>query len=706
MGMTDFFGCGLRITMCRSATKVSLLALENAARFLERGGFRTWRGPLFAAEFPGVAIEISHQLTKKHDEWRLSRTQSRTHRSRASKSEEGAEMEQSYWRAVSTQRITRRRALAATAGAAVGAGLLAACGGGSTKSGSGGNKSGLVTQPVDTFKQAKRGGTLRDANTQEPPSLDFGTPLRGHPGAKVVEALLRDEPGVLKPPGGEIAPSIAESWEWSPDRLQVTLKLRPGVKFHNKPPVNGRALDIDDVLFSWKRFGANSPNRGSVDNAFNPGAPVLSLSAADPRTIVIKLKEPVAYALELFVGTYGHINGNVAMLPKEADSTLDLRKDMIGTGPFVMANYASSVGFTFKRNPEYFDKDFALVDQIDYPLVSEYATRIAQFKAGNIHYLADVRGEDLLSVKREEPRLLIYPSIIQLPVTQATDHITFGMLPDGKSPFLDERVRQAVSMSWDRDLWIETFHNIAKFEAEGLPLEARWNSHIWAGWDGWWLDPKGKDFGANAKYFRHDLAEAKKLLAAGGYPNGFDTTSHYPISGTGSAVARLADVSDGMAREIGVRTKTENTDYATVYIPQYRDGQGQYEGWSYHSMSGASINSLSPVRSLAAMFWSKSGTTFSGFSTSGKNDLAGDPQLDGLIEKARLEPDNDRRLALVFDIQRYLGKSMWGLLQAGGATGFTMAWPALSNYGVYQATAGWGHYRWWLDDTKAPFKSG
>jgi peptide/nickel transport system substrate-binding protein len=615
-------------------------------------------------------------------------------------------MQQGYWANISGHKLPRRRALAFSGGAALGAALLAACGSSGAKSGSSkAGSSGLVTQPIDTFKQAKRGGTLKDANTQEPPSLDFGTPLRGHPGAKVVEALLRDEPGVLKPPGGEVAPGLAESWEWSPDRLQISLKLRQNVKWHNKAPVNGRTLDMDDVLFSAKRFVDKSPNAGSVFNSANPEAPVLSLTAADPRTIVIKLKEPVAYVLELFVGTYGHITGNVAMLPKEADGSLDLRKDMIGTGPFMMSNYTSSVGFTFKRHPEYFDRDFALVDEIEYPLVSEYAARLAQLKAGNIHYLADVRGEDILIVKKDEPRLLIYPSIVQLPVTQATDHITFGMLPDGKSPFLDERVRQAVSLAWDRDLWIETFHNVAKFASEGLAVEPRWNSHIWAGLEGWWLDPKGKDFGPNAKYFKHDPAEAKKLLAAAGYPNGFDTTSHYPISGTGSAVARLADVSDGMVREVGIRTKTENTDYATVYIPQYRDGQGQYEGWSYHSMSGASINSLSAVRSLAAMFWSKSGTTFSGFSTSGKNDKSGDPQLNLMIEKARIEPDVERQKSLVFDIQRYLAKTMWGLLQAGGATGFTMAWPALSNYAVYQATAGWGHYRWWLDDTKSPFKA-
>jgi peptide/nickel transport system substrate-binding protein len=421
--------------------------------------------------------------------------------------------------------------------------------------------------------------------------------------------------------------------------------------------------------------------------------------------VVIKLSEPVVHALELFASP-GHITGNIAVLPKESDTTLDVRGDMIGTGPFVMTEYKPSIGFTFKRHPEYFDQDHVLVDQMDFPLVSEYASRLSQFKAGNIHFLATVRPEDLLVVKKDEPRILIYPSIVLAPVSQATDHLTFGLLPEGKSPFLDERVRQAVSMSWDRDLYIEVFHNISKFAAEGLPQETRWHSQVWAGHEGWWLDPQGKDFGPNAKYFKHDIAEAKKLMAAAGHPNGFNIRSSYPVSGTGSDVKRLAEVLDGMAGDIGIKTTVGPIDYATEYIPIYRDGSGQYEGWAYHSISGSNPGSLSPVRGTADMYWPKAGVTFKGFSTSGKNDQSGDPTLTSMLEKARIERDTEKRRSLLFDVQRHLGKAMWGLLQPGAATSFEMAWPAVGNYSVWFPTGvGWAHYQWWLDQTKPPFTS-
>jgi peptide/nickel transport system substrate-binding protein len=612
-------------------------------------------------------------------------------------------VERSYWAKTLAYRLGRRRTLA-LAGGLTGAALLAACGS-SHDSGTSGSKSDLLAQPVDTTKQARRGGTYKDQNPNDAPSLEVVSPIAIHVANRVYSTLVRQMPGVLKPSGEQLAPDIAESWEFSPDGLQITMKLRQGVKWHNKAPVNGRPLDIDDVLFSWNRYAAKSSQRGFVSNAANPAAPVLSFTAPDQKTVVIKLTEPLVYALELFA-SFGTFTGNVVMVPKETDGTFDIRNDMIGTGPFTLDRYSSSVGWTVKRNQEYFDPDWALLDQIETAVIPEYATSLAQFKAGNLHQL-DVKPEDLLSVKREEPRLLIYPTDVTFLTTNTQ---TFGVLPEGKSPFLDERVRQAASLSLDRDLWIDTFHNVSKFNTEGLPLETRWNSHLLGEWDGWWLDPRGKDFGANAKFFQHDIAEGKKLLAAAGYPSGFDVTAHYPTSGPQSTENPFENVVHGMNADIGIRVKIEHADYNTQYIPLYRDGQGQFEGETFQSIGGSTFRLISPVAALAAQYWSKAGTSFKGFSTSGKNDKSGDPQLNSMIEKARLEHDTEKRRALTFDVQRYLAKAMYGLYFPGGATAFTMAWPALSNFRVHRiasrdiTSTPWGTYRLWIDNEKAPFK--
>ena len=59
----------------------------------------------------------------------------------------------------------------------------------------------------------------------------------------------------------------------------ITLKLRQGVKWHNKAPVNGRAVDVDDVLFSWNRFAAKGATAPSSSTSANPDAPILSMTA-------------------------------------------------------------------------------------------------------------------------------------------------------------------------------------------------------------------------------------------------------------------------------------------------------------------------------------------------------------------------------------------------------------------------------------------
>ncbi|HLF77459.1 MAG TPA: ABC transporter substrate-binding protein [Dehalococcoidia bacterium] len=540
---------------------------------------------------------------------------------------------------------------------------------------------------------------MKDRTFGDPASLDILAPSTTHNsvGPHVYSALFQFKPGVLKPTENEIAGDVVESWEWAPDGLSATLKLRPGVKFHDKPPINGRALDTDDVLFSWDRFSRLSSGRIGVANSADPDGPVLSLTAPDAKTLVLKLKEPLTYALALFAENLG---GRPLMIAKETGTSFDIRGDAIGTGPFVLTKYTPSVGFNFKRNPDYYDQDFAFVEQIELPIVAEYAAALAQLKAGNIYSMGSggntpkVKAEDILPTKREESRLSIYPGDL----AGGGPRMGFGYLPG--SPFLDERIRQAASMSIDRDLYIDTFQNVSKFTSEGLPMETRWNTSLSGSLEGWWLDPQGKEFGANAKYYKHDLAEAKKLLSAAGHPNGMqNVTSTYITSGELGDLPKQSSVIEGMLLEGGIATKFNPVDYNTQYIPKYRDNQGRFDGLVF-KLPGGGAGKNDPVGALSSEFWSKGGVTFYGFDSAKKGDQSGDPEVEALIVKARVERDINRRKALVYDIQRLLAKGSYGILPPGVATTFVMAWPSLGNFRVYQG--GRLNYRLWVDQTKAP----
>ena len=288
--------------------------------------------------------------------------------------------------------------------------------------------------------------------------------------------------------------------------------------------MNGRTLDASDVVFSLERYAKVGPLGTLVFNSAKPGAPVTSVTAPDSGTVVLKLSEPIVYMPNWFAA-FGSFTGQIIMYPKEAGGTLDLRNEIIGTGPFQLKAHTPSVGFTLARNPDYWDKDAAMMDTIEMPVVQEYASRLAQLKAGNVYYgisANTLRAEDVLTLKRDEPRIQLYQSNFD---TGGPGQVaTFGHLPVGQNKFQDERVRQAVSMSWDRDLYISAFYNTDNFEKSGFPVQTGWcsgvpfNESYRAG--GWFLDPKGKDFGPNAKYYQHDIAEAKKLIAAAGFPAG------------------------------------------------------------------------------------------------------------------------------------------------------------------------------------------
>jgi peptide/nickel transport system substrate-binding protein len=579
------------------------------------------------------------------------------------------------------------------------AALLAACGGGDDR-GDQGSVSDLVTKPEDSSKSARRGGELkhfRNAGTDNMDPYGSLSPITSSLAGLSYSRLTMLKAGHLEDSNGEFVGDIAESWEWSPDRLQLTMKLRNDVKFHNIAPVNGRAVDMDDVLLSWRRFSDRGLLRSELVNSVNPAAPVQSVSATDSRTLVFKLASPLIY-LTTLLGTPN--SGNPHIAPKEADGGFDLRTSMIGTGPFMLENYEPSLRWVFKRNPDYFmARDKPYVDTLSIPIVPEYASGLAQFKAGNIHYFA-VLSNDLMTMKRDVPELALYQGVYNS--TPFRSIFGWNPTPAEKTPFRDERVRQAYSMSWDRDLFTDVVYSVDQLKTEGLPIETRWNTELNANfYPGWWLDPKGRDFGPNAKYMEHNAAEAKKLMTAAGFANGVEVVNTYWTSGEGGPdFPRNVEVLCDMAREVGFRFTTNVLAFSNEYSPRYRDSKGRFEGISYKF--GPSGGGEDAIGRLVFFNHSKGGG-YSGFDPAGRGDFSGDPVIDDLLDKAKAEADVERRKSIAHDVQRHLAKTAYHPRWPAAATGFELAWPAVRNYRVWDRDPRPNYY-FWLDETLPPYR--
>ncbi|HLF77634.1 MAG TPA: ABC transporter substrate-binding protein, partial [Dehalococcoidia bacterium] len=563
--------------------------------------------------------------------------------------------------------------------------------------------SGLLAKREDATKQAKAGGTLITTNPADPPHFD--PHLLTLPAAMattlIYNKLFTIKPGVLQTSDGTIEGDMVESWEFSPDKLTLTMKIRGDVGTPpNQAPVNGRKLDAQDVVYSWSRFSATGSGRTDLANVATPSAPILSFAATDNRTVVAKLKEPVS---SILAGLASQLQGLYFVVPKEADGGVDLRRNPVGAGPYYLSEYVPSSRLVYTRNPGSYDK-LAYPDKIETPIITENAQVIAQLIAGNIYAnYSPVPATSVVQIKRDAPRISLY----QTDLNAVGVSIFFGFKTGAKAPFKDARMRQAFSMAMDRDLLIDAWGNGSQFKKDGLVVETAWNSAARPyDYKGWWLDPKSKEFGENAKYYKYDVAEAKKLLSAAGYKG--ETLESQEAAGTNYGLNYAAQVETvlGMAADAGMKFTRNQHQAPSPWNAEFRDSRGFFDGIGFR---------LTPVPTepgdgLFAIY-NKNGSLNYGFDAEGKGvatkdgPFNGDPTCDDLTQKMRTEFDNAKRIQYAHELQKYVGKQLYFHQALGSSTGFNVAWPVLRNFGVFQGLQ-WGYLqkRFWIDETQAPIK--
>jgi ABC-type transport system substrate-binding protein len=283
----------------------------------------------------------------------------------------------SYWTAVAQSRLTRRRALQAT-GAGVLAAGIGACGGGSDDSSKkGGGSASLVAKPVDTSSKAVKGGVFQGQLPQDPNVFDVitGTAADVNHPARAYSRIIKYQsykfPDKVQP---AVAPDAATSWEFSGDGTQITYKLRPNLKFDPREPTNGRLVNAQDVKFSFDRFMTISTQRSVFANSVDPAAPVLSTSAPDDKTFVLKLAFPYA-PINMLVAAWRY----VVVMPVEADGKFDIKNTIRGSGAWRLKDYARSAYYEYVKNPDWYDADKLNLEGKKYAILPDVAANMAQF---------------------------------------------------------------------------------------------------------------------------------------------------------------------------------------------------------------------------------------------------------------------------------------------------------------------------------------
>ncbi len=466
----------------------------------------------------------------------------------------------------------------------------------------------------------KRGGILR-ARGADPVHFDphLTRAFMTHTTLSFVyNKLLRHKVGPDVPPGTFIVePDLAERWE-SPDDTTYIFHLRQGVKWHNKPPVNGRELVAEDVKFSFDRFLTvpGNPERQLLES-------VDRVEVVDRYTVKFLLKEPFVWLLDILANAMCMW----IVAPEVAQKYDDFKKveTAIGTGPFLLESYEPNVKTVFKRNPDYFRQGLPYIDGVEWLVVQDESTGLAMYRTGQLDTGPGgnwtVRQEDLEALKKSHPHLH-YQDMLAINAT------TIWMRTD-QPPFNDVRVRRAISQAVDRQALIEAVY------LRGEPSPA-----IGRGLAQWSLPID--QLGAGAKYYQYDPKEAKRLLAEAGFAKGMKTPLTVS-SGYGRDLIEATQLVQRYLKDVGIEVELKIQEYGAY---QATTGQGKFDGMA-----------MGPF----AVAWEGDSALYGPYMPDQPRNRGhiNDPKLTAMVQEQRRTKDPEARKQILVDFQRYAAEQQY-----------------------------------------------
>ena len=491
----------------------------------------------------------------------------------------------------------------------------------------------------------KRGGTL-SLRLWDPPHWDphLTISYKTHIAYSFTHSrLLKHKAGPGVQPGTfPIEGDLAESWT-QPNETTYVFKLRRGVRWQNKPPVNGRELTADDVVYSVERFktvtgNANAYMLSSVDK----------VEAPDKYTVKFTLKEPYVWFLDMLANSHA-----VAIIAKECVEKFgDLKKyeSAVGSGPWMLDSYRPNVGYTFVRNPNYFVTGQPYIERIEVAVDEDNASRMAAFIAGKydlgweyqgvINRVDWVQIKDTLKQKRPRLQTAEYPNAVMNHISMRTD----------KAPFSDVRVRRAMSLSIHRQGIID-----AVYEGVGAlnpPVPAALRE---------WSVPMNQ-LGEGARWYKYDLTQARKLMAEAGYPKGFQATMDFTTYGS-TVLVDIAQLVLKHLKDIGIDTKLNQKEYGAYISTSF---YGKFDSMVFGPQTGFQ----EPDNFLYGQYYPGELKNQSHIN---------DPIVADMLIRQRRTQDVAKRREVIHNIQRYLANQQY-YVQMGSAMQIAVWDGALKNY--------------------------
>ena len=462
---------------------------------------------------------------------------------------------------------------------------------------------------------------------------------------------------------GDMVGNIAESWEQT-DLVTVNAKIREGIFWHDKPPLNGRELDAYDVAAAFN----DNANHEQAFYFYDNGS---SAVATDKWNVTFTLPNPDFGWMESWLSRLFVVHPVEAV---EEDGSYSDWKIQVGTGPFMIQDWVPDSALTLEKNPNYWYDDpvaghegnrLPYLDKAIFLQIEDSGTKMAALETGKIDHqrlISPQLAEDVLARNPElKHRLLMATVIPRINLRQ-----DFEL--DGKFPFQDERVRRALWLAIDNQA-IKDDYNQGKAELFAYPFRP----------DVGIFKPLEEYSEAVQELYTYNPEKARQLLADAGYPNGFKVESVNV-----QEVLELVQIVQAYWADIGVDLQ--------INVEEQVAWQAMATAMAHPEVMISTGGSYPDPMAFFNDVRTDHGVNYS---------IGSNPKLDALFEDAASTLDRDAREKLVLEGAEIVAEEAL-TIQLPQAMIYNLWQPWLGGYegvmDIYYLT--WPKYAWIIEELK------
>lgn len=453
----------------------------------------------------------------------------------------------------------------------------------------------IDTMELDAFK-SDAAYTL-DANTQESP-IDYG--------------WLPGPEGTWKS-SDEFIGRLAESWEISEDNLSITFNIREGVTFYTGNPVNAEAFKHSYDRHISLQGGITRPMMDMALGSIDTGSSVDQVEVIDEYTVRLTLNEPNHSVLD-YLST--KVIPIIDPAITEEHATDDdpwaqeyWKTNTVGSGPYQLARHEPGVEWELTPYEEYWNRDAIKNDGVIVKVIPSAETRLLLLKSGEVDVVWGIPFKDMKDLEADpDINVVTFPSRSQ----------DFMILNNTIPPFDDVKVRQAVSYAIPyNDLIENALYGYASELKSPFPLSM-------AGADfGYWPYGDGADY-----------EKAKELLTEAGFPDGFETEL-YVHMGKQDDLDSAMLIQDALSN-VGIDVSLNVVASTAFFDALFGGSAPMIIHYIYTYVNDPFYYSFYCLASDGV-------ANFSRYSN---------PQVDELIVEGFFEPDQEKRIEMIGEIQR------------------------------------------------------